>query len=192
MPAVLQLHVLVPVFQQVVQFAEYFRYIPPVQLIDHQDMWSVRIGGRLCRDPQKRPGYQLKPRLAFLDPGTEALDEVLVRIGRVELHNGEVAALVPAVLRDPAGHVRLAGSGWSVEYYLPLFLQIRDNFRDVAFIPKQFLGQRRQLLAGPRIDWLQHLYHRRLLRFGKPFGRGRWRLHGVAVQIRLVPCLQAL
>src|SRR5437763_975754 len=68
----------------------------------------------------ERPVDDLVGHLAVLEPGPVSLDEVLIRIGRVELHLLHVVAAAGYVAGELARDIGLARSGWPVEHHLAL------------------------------------------------------------------------
>ena len=83
---ILKTHLLVPVLQQEVQLSEHLCEVPPVDLVDHEEMLLVRLLPRHIGHFQQRPVLQLESRLPPNQPRTEPLHEVLIRIRRVKLH----------------------------------------------------------------------------------------------------------
>ena len=77
-------------------------------------MRGVRLGARAFAEAVEDAGFEGEPALFG---GPEALDEVLVGVGLVELDHldGAVVLVADQAPGDPAGDEGLAGAGWALE-----------------------------------------------------------------------------
>lgn len=120
---------LLAVLQQEVQLTEHLRQVGPVDLVDDQDVRVRRVLPRPLGQQLERAGHDVEHHRACARAATvtahrtEALEEVLVGVGRVELHQ-----LHPVGARQMpgqgAGQICLPGTGRPVEHQLPLLLEL--------------------------------------------------------------------
>ena len=82
---VLEVHLAVSVLQQEVQLAEHLGEIAAVDFVNHEEVLGIRLLECVVSGAKQRPVTQLESRLPVYEGGAEALHEVLVGVGRVEL-----------------------------------------------------------------------------------------------------------
>ena len=140
--AVLERHRLLAVFEQEVEFAEHLRDVAAVEFVDHEHVLRARVRLGLGGDAAQRAAPQLERRLPVAGQrGAVALDEVLVGVRGVELHDLEPAARGLGVLpRDPPRDERLPGARRPVEDQLPLVLEVGHDLLELAGLPHQLLA----------------------------------------------------
>src|SRR5262249_43652867 len=97
--------------------------VAAVQLVNDQDVGSGGVLLRRVGEATQRSGPEDKrARLGWPEP----FDEVLVRVGRVELDELHGVA-ISEVVGELDGHIRLPCTGWSVEDDLPFVIQEVDD-----------------------------------------------------------------
>ena len=119
LPGVLQGDRLPAVLQEVVQLAEDPRHVGPVELVDQQ---QVAPGGVSLGPPgEALQGalHQIEGRPPAVEAGPEALHEVLVGVGGVELHHRDPLVAAGQEGGQAPGDVGLARPRGAVEEALP-------------------------------------------------------------------------
>ena len=129
---VLEPYLLVAVLQQEIQLPEDLGDVSPVNLVYHQKVLGIGIflciPFSLLSGAQQRPVLQLESRLpSCKQGGTEPLHEVLVGVGRVELHQGDPLLRPGQMLGQFLCDVRLPRPRRPLEYHLLLLLQQRHD-----------------------------------------------------------------
>ena len=109
------------------------------------------MGRGLLGNAPQWPLRELEPSLATLsEGGPEPLDEVLIGIGWVELHDLVAAAVLLTPLGDALGHIGLAGARRPLKDRLSLILQPVNDLLQLAWLPQKLLGQRLYIGWRPR------------------------------------------
>ena len=150
---VLEAHLLVAILQQEIQLAEDLGEVPPVDLVDDEEVPGVRLPPGHFRHVEQGPVPQLEAGTVSEQCRPVALDEVLVGVRRVELDQPHPPGRSGQAGRYLPGSVGLAGSGRALEDDLALVVeQLLDVLKktDVKqeFLCQFFQGLRRLLLAN--------------------------------------------
>ncbi len=119
----------------------------PVDLVDRRarSVASDRSARRV-RDPLERARRRARTRLAVLGARPIALDEVLVGVRRMELHQPHVAGLDPPGSRRACARRRSCRCRRAVEDHLALALEEARDPPDVLSAEEELIGERVQRL----------------------------------------------
>ena len=121
--AVQQLDLGVAVIQEEVQLAEHLGDVGAIDLVDDE---HVRLGRRIARllgDPAQRAGHHAQPGPARIVRRPEALDEILVGVGGMELHQCPLVGGQTAGVQQLLDEVGLAGTRRALNDDLASFVQ---------------------------------------------------------------------
>ena len=137
---VLQAYCLVAVLKQEVELTKDFRDVRTVHFVDDEDVGVVailRVAG-FCSEQSQRSVLQFEGWMPGLGlRRTVPLEEVLVGVGRVELHQPHAAGVCHKVLCDLLGEKRLAGARGAVEHDLLALLEQVDDLLQIRPIHVQ-------------------------------------------------------
>ena len=120
---VLEAHLLVAILQQEIQLAEDLGEVPPVDLVDDEEVPVVRLSPGQFRHLEQWPVPELETCLALSQGWPVALDEVLVGVGRVELDEPHLTRGPGQAGRQFPGSIGLASAGRTLEDDLALVVR---------------------------------------------------------------------
>ena len=138
---VLKAHLLVAVFEQEVELAEHLGEVAPVDLVDDQEVPLVRLRPRLFGRGEQRSVSELETRLPVPQHGTEALHEVLVGIGGMELHQPDAFRRPRQTLRQLPRDIGLPRTRRPLEHDLPLVGQQPLYTTKKGTLDEQLIGE---------------------------------------------------
>ena len=131
----------IAVLQQEVQLPEHLGEIAAVDLVDDQEVQRVGLPSRSLGHVEQRPVSELEAGLPVDERGAEALDEVLVGVRRMKLHQPHALLRSSEARRQLLGDVGLPGTRRALQDDLPPVVQQTLNRAKVIDVDQEFFRE---------------------------------------------------